>query len=167
MIKAHSSPDAAQANGIRLAGQKYFTLSANPRSIYGKKGVRPSLLCIGGADNAHISSAHPAGRMHRGQDKASRSCRRLRVTDPSARGDRRRRRSRRLSHRCRLLGVITYNKRRLKAVLPPACQGGQTSNFQCTHDYNLTLTQEANRNASDHTDLWCALFSMNILGRAK
>lgn len=28
-----------QANGIRAAGQKFFTLSADPRSIYGKKQV--------------------------------------------------------------------------------------------------------------------------------
>ncbi|OCH84795.1 profilin [Obba rivulosa] len=36
-INAFTSPDAIQASGVRLAGQKFFTLQANPRSVYGKK----------------------------------------------------------------------------------------------------------------------------------
>ncbi|KAI0691432.1 profilin [Cytidiella melzeri] len=40
----HASPDTAQANGIRLAGQKYFTIEANPRSIYGKKQADGCIL---------------------------------------------------------------------------------------------------------------------------
>lgn len=39
IIGLHSKPDLAQANGFRLAGDKYFTLQANERSIYGKKQV--------------------------------------------------------------------------------------------------------------------------------
>ena len=38
-IAAFDAPDKVQASGIRAAGQKYFTLQANDRSIYGKKGV--------------------------------------------------------------------------------------------------------------------------------
>ncbi|KAI0701698.1 profilin [Earliella scabrosa] len=37
IVKAFENPDEAQANGVRLAGQKFFTLSANARSVYGKK----------------------------------------------------------------------------------------------------------------------------------
>ena len=40
IVKAFDNPDEAQANGVRLAGQKFFTLSANARSVYGKKAVR-------------------------------------------------------------------------------------------------------------------------------
>jgi profilin len=39
-VAAFASPDQAQANGIRLAGQKFLTIQANDRSVYGKKGVR-------------------------------------------------------------------------------------------------------------------------------
>ena len=34
----------AQANGIRSAGAKFFTLTANERSLYGKKQVRGKVL---------------------------------------------------------------------------------------------------------------------------
>ena len=40
---AFSNPGQTQASGVRLAGQKYFTLSIDDRSIYGKKGVRDIL----------------------------------------------------------------------------------------------------------------------------
>lgn len=40
-MNAFNNPGSAQATGIRLAGQKFFTLQANDRSIYGKKAVRP------------------------------------------------------------------------------------------------------------------------------
>jgi hypothetical protein len=39
LTTAHANSEATRANGIRLAGQKYFTLQANERSIYGKKQV--------------------------------------------------------------------------------------------------------------------------------
>lgn len=39
-MNAFNNPGSAQASGIRLAGQKFFTLQANDRSIYGKKAVR-------------------------------------------------------------------------------------------------------------------------------
>ena len=45
IVNAFNDPAAAQASGIRLAGQKFFTLQANERSIYGKKAVRPP-LCL-------------------------------------------------------------------------------------------------------------------------
>lgn len=44
ILTAHNNPDATQANGIRLANTKFFTLSADPRSIYGKKGADGCLL---------------------------------------------------------------------------------------------------------------------------
>ncbi|KAF8909575.1 profilin [Mucidula mucida] len=37
ILKAFDSPDAVQASGIRAAGDKYFTLVAGERSVYGKK----------------------------------------------------------------------------------------------------------------------------------
>ncbi|KAH7890520.1 profilin, partial [Phlebopus sp. FC_14] len=37
ILNAHKNLEATQATGIRLAGQKFFTLQANDRSIYGKK----------------------------------------------------------------------------------------------------------------------------------
>ncbi|KAF9028543.1 profilin [Hymenopellis radicata] len=37
VLKAFDDPTAVQASGIRAAGDKYFTLQANERSVYGKK----------------------------------------------------------------------------------------------------------------------------------
>ncbi|KAF8552791.1 profilin [Imleria badia] len=37
VINAFKNPEVTQANGVRLAGQKFFTLSCNDRSLYGKK----------------------------------------------------------------------------------------------------------------------------------
>jgi len=37
VVNAFKNPEAAQSSGVRLAGRKFFTLSANERSIYGKK----------------------------------------------------------------------------------------------------------------------------------
>jgi len=39
IINAYKDLPGTQANGIRAAGQKYFTLQANDRSIYGKKAA--------------------------------------------------------------------------------------------------------------------------------
>lgn len=39
-ISAFNDPTVTQANGVRLSGQKFFTLSADKRSVYGKKQVR-------------------------------------------------------------------------------------------------------------------------------
>jgi len=39
IINAYNDLPATQANGVRAAGQKYFTLQANARSIYGKKAA--------------------------------------------------------------------------------------------------------------------------------
>ncbi|KAI0765019.1 profilin [Fomes fomentarius] len=38
IVKSFSNPDDVRAHGVRLAGQKFFVISANDRSIYGKKG---------------------------------------------------------------------------------------------------------------------------------
>ncbi|KAI0716038.1 profilin [Cerioporus squamosus] len=38
IVNAFKDATTTQANGIRLAGQKFFTLQANDRSVYGKKG---------------------------------------------------------------------------------------------------------------------------------
>ena len=40
MINAYKDLSKVQASGLRLAGQKFFCLNADPRSIYLKKGVR-------------------------------------------------------------------------------------------------------------------------------
>ena len=37
IVNAFKNLESTQANGIRLAGQKFFTLQCNERSIYGKK----------------------------------------------------------------------------------------------------------------------------------
>jgi len=42
IIKGLDDPSPLQANGIFVSGKKYLTLQANPRSIYGKAGVRIS-----------------------------------------------------------------------------------------------------------------------------
>ncbi|TFK50508.1 profilin [Heliocybe sulcata] len=39
IVKAFSNQEATQASGVRLAGQKFFTLQVNDRSIYGKKAA--------------------------------------------------------------------------------------------------------------------------------
>ena len=39
VIAAFKDPSKTQAQGVRLGGQKFFTLSASERSIYGKKQV--------------------------------------------------------------------------------------------------------------------------------
>ncbi|KAJ3563980.1 hypothetical protein NP233_g8591 [Leucocoprinus birnbaumii] len=37
IIDGFSKPEQVQANGVRVANEKYMTIQANPRSIYGKK----------------------------------------------------------------------------------------------------------------------------------
>jgi len=39
IVAAFGSAETVQASGVTLAGTKYFTLQANERSIYGKKGA--------------------------------------------------------------------------------------------------------------------------------
>jgi len=41
---AHKDPGATQGRGVHLSGQKFFTLSADGRSIYGKKGADGCVL---------------------------------------------------------------------------------------------------------------------------
>lgn len=40
IVDGFTSPDQIQASGVRLAGQKYFTLSVVGRTIQAKKAVR-------------------------------------------------------------------------------------------------------------------------------
>jgi len=44
IVGAFTNVEAAQASGIRLAGKKFFTVQANERSIYGKKGADGCIL---------------------------------------------------------------------------------------------------------------------------
>jgi len=44
LLTAFTDPAKTQANGIRLAKEKYFTLQANSRSVYGKKGGNGCIL---------------------------------------------------------------------------------------------------------------------------
>lgn len=39
IINAFNKPEAAQASGIRLANQKFFTLQCDKEHLYGKKGA--------------------------------------------------------------------------------------------------------------------------------
>lgn len=39
VIAAFDTPEATQANGIRLGGQKFFTLQCDKERLYGKKGA--------------------------------------------------------------------------------------------------------------------------------
>ncbi|KAJ6618191.1 profilin [Mycena sp. CBHHK59/15] len=39
ILAAYSNTDAVLASGLKLAGVKFFTVQANDRSIYGKKGA--------------------------------------------------------------------------------------------------------------------------------
>ncbi|KAH7926590.1 Profilin/allergen [Leucogyrophana mollusca] len=43
-IEAFNNPSGAQANGVRLANQKFFVLVANERSVYGKKQASGCVL---------------------------------------------------------------------------------------------------------------------------
>lgn len=47
IVNGYNELDKVQASGIRAAGQKFFTLQAGPRSIYGKKQVRAMQFWIG------------------------------------------------------------------------------------------------------------------------
>ncbi len=40
IVASFDNPAGAQANGIRAGGTKFFCLKADPRSVYGKQGVR-------------------------------------------------------------------------------------------------------------------------------
>ncbi|KAI0002526.1 profilin [Russula compacta] len=42
--ESFSNPDKAFASGIKLAGKKYFTIQANDRSVYVKKGGDGAVL---------------------------------------------------------------------------------------------------------------------------
>jgi len=44
VTKVHLDPGKAQSEGVRLAGQKYFTIQSGERSIYGKKQADGCLL---------------------------------------------------------------------------------------------------------------------------
>ncbi|TRM57411.1 profilin [Schizophyllum amplum] len=44
VIAAFADPVTAQSQGLRLAGQKFFTLSANDRSIYLKKAADGAVI---------------------------------------------------------------------------------------------------------------------------
>ncbi|KDR79248.1 hypothetical protein GALMADRAFT_223484 [Galerina marginata CBS 339.88] len=44
IVNGFVKPDTVQASGVRLAGQKYFTLSANPRTIQAKKGADGAVI---------------------------------------------------------------------------------------------------------------------------
>ncbi|KIL61594.1 hypothetical protein M378DRAFT_13404 [Amanita muscaria Koide BX008] len=44
ILTAHSKPDVVQTSGLKLAGQKYFTLQAGDRSIYLKKQADGALI---------------------------------------------------------------------------------------------------------------------------
>lgn len=46
VLNAFKDPAAVQASGLRLAGNKFFTLQANERSIYLKKQVRQLFSCF-------------------------------------------------------------------------------------------------------------------------
>ncbi|KAG9311405.1 profilin [Chiua virens] len=44
VIAAFNNTAATQVNGIRLAGQKFFTLRCDPERVYGKKGADGCVL---------------------------------------------------------------------------------------------------------------------------
>ncbi|CEH17725.1 profilin [Ceraceosorus bombacis] len=44
IVSGFDDPSPLQAGGIHAGGKKYFTLSANPRSIYGKQGAGGIIL---------------------------------------------------------------------------------------------------------------------------
>jgi len=43
-VRAFDNPATTQASGIRLGGQKFFTIHADPRSVYGKKAADGCVL---------------------------------------------------------------------------------------------------------------------------
>jgi hypothetical protein len=66
VLNAFKNTAAAQASGLRLAGQKYFVLQVTDRSIYGKKQVRLSPLRV----SAIGLMARAGGRRGRRADEA-------------------------------------------------------------------------------------------------
>jgi len=45
-LKTLKNPEGAQAQGIRLAGEKFFTILVTERSVYGKKGANGCVLVL-------------------------------------------------------------------------------------------------------------------------
>ena len=45
ILEAFANPQQAREHGVKLAGQKYFTLQADDEHLYGKKGVRIFTFC--------------------------------------------------------------------------------------------------------------------------
>jgi hypothetical protein len=80
VLNAFKNTAAAQASGLRLAGQKYFVLQVTDRSIYGKKQVclNPLLMSAIGADGARRRTAWSSCRRSRRCSCASTSRRRRR-----------------------------------------------------------------------------------------
>ncbi|KAJ3511247.1 hypothetical protein NLJ89_g4209 [Agrocybe chaxingu] len=44
IVDGFSKPDSVQANGVRLAGQKFFTLSVSDRTIQAKKAADGAII---------------------------------------------------------------------------------------------------------------------------
>ncbi|EJD07866.1 profilin [Fomitiporia mediterranea MF3/22] len=44
VVDSFARPDEAQAHGVKLAGQKFFTLQASDQHVYGKKGADGCVL---------------------------------------------------------------------------------------------------------------------------
>lgn len=105
VIKAFENIDETQANGVRLAGQKFFTLQCGPERIYGKKQASITEIRITDFDLSLYGVA--SGRwLCLGQDKAGYPGHRVHCTDPSGRSHSRCRGSSRLSEERELLDVI-------------------------------------------------------------
>jgi hypothetical protein len=56
LLTAFSNPEKTQANGVRLAREKYFALRADARSVYGKKGVsRLHAICSSNRVSSNVN----------------------------------------------------------------------------------------------------------------
>lgn len=64
VIKGLDDPTPLQASGIYANGKKYLTLQANPRSIYGKSGVRTTPLTFRATACASSRPTRPYWSVH-------------------------------------------------------------------------------------------------------
>lgn len=102
IIAAHANSEQTQASGIRLAGQKYFTLLVDSRSIYGKKQVC-GVSAQTGCWRANGIMVYIGRWLRDREDKASYPCHSLQSPNSAVRSYHRRRRPCRLPHQRQLL----------------------------------------------------------------
>ena len=115
LINAYKNQSHVQANGLRLAGQKYFTLQIDDRSIYLKNKVRFHRIDVCIILKRSHSMTLYLGRWRRDrQDETGHPRRRIRGASPSTRNHTRCRRTCRSSDQRWILDSVKARSRRPK-----------------------------------------------------